>query len=236
MTPAASLDPDENRSLFALFDNLRVADVRDGLDACGYHYIGSMDPEIRPLFRTRASGIARTARYLPYQGRVPEASAEEYLKWSGWYYGNVCTYPWMSEIASGDFVVIDQSSVNAGLMGSENTLNALKRGVCGFVSNGGVRDSDEVILQKVPFWSRIIAQSMVQSRLQFDAMNVAVCVGGQTVCPGDVLVADGDGVIVVPRAIAREVAKFAQEEHARDMKNRRKHYDDLGKPPDGTVA
>lgn len=175
-------------------------------------------------------------RYLPFQGRVPETTPEAYLEWSGWYYNTVCTYPWMDQIREGDLVIIDQSGVNAGLMGSENTLNALKRGVRGFVSNGGVRDTDEIILQKVPFWSRIVSQGMVQSRLQFDAMDVPISVGGQTVCAGDVIVADGDGVVVVPRAIAREVAEFAHEEHARDMKNRRKHYEDLGKSPDDTVA
>lgn len=50
------------------------------------------------------------------------------------------------------------------------------------------------------------------------------------------IVADGDGVVVVPRALARDVAKLAHEEHERDKKNRRQHYDDLGRPPDGTVA
>lgn len=226
----------QNLELIARYEGLRVADVRDGLDACGYHYIGSLEPRIQPLFRTSAIGIAKTARYLPYQGRVPEGSREDYLKWSGWYYAHVCTYPWMQEISEGDFVVIDQSSVNAGLMGSENTLAALKRGVRGFVTNGGVRDTDEVILQKIPFWSRLVSQSMVQSRLQFDAHNVPVCVGGQTVAPGDVMVADGDGVVVVPRSVALEVAEFAQQEHARDMKNRRRHYDELGREPDDTVA
>ena len=221
--------------LLSLFEGLRVADVRDGLDACGYHYIGSMDPEIRPLWRTRAVGIARTTRYLPYQGRVPEGSPEEYLKWSGWYYGNVCRYPWMDAIAPGDFVVIDQSGVNAGLMGSENTLVALKRGVRGFVSNGGVRDTDEVILQAIPFWSRIVSQSMVQSRLQFDGMDVPVCVGGQTVTPGDVIVADGDGVIVVPRKEAERVARYARETLDKDKAGRRALYEKLGLPPDASV-
>ncbi len=234
--PSDATRRSEDEKLLETFDGLRVADTRDGLDACGYHAVGSLSPEIQPLWRTRASGIARTVRYLPYQGRVPEGSPEEYLKWSGWYYGNVCTYPWMNEIVPGDFVIIDASGVNAGLMGSENTLTALKRGVRGFVTSGGVRDSDEVILQKIPFWSRIVAQSMVQGRLQFDQMNVPVCVGGQTICPGDVIVADGDGVVVVPRPIAHSVAKFAREEQERDRRNRRQHYDDLGKPPDGTVS
>lgn len=225
----------EDLSLLERFEGLRVADVRDGLDANGYHYIGSMAPSVRPLFRTRAFGIARTARYLPFQGRVPERTGAEYLEWSGWYYNNVCTYPWVERISPGDFVVIDQCSVNAGLMGSENTLVARKRGVRGFVSNGGVRDTDEVILQQIPFWAELIAQGMVQSRLQFDAMDVAVCVGGQTVRPGDMIVADGDGVVVVPRAIANEVAEYAHAENARDRQNRRRHYDELGLAPDGTV-
>jgi hypothetical protein len=106
----------EDAELLERFEGLRVADVRDGLDARGYHAIGSMRPSMRPLFRTHAFGIARTARYLPYQGRVPERTGPDYLEWSGWYYQNVCTYPWILGIRPGDFVVIDQSSVNAGLM------------------------------------------------------------------------------------------------------------------------
>ena len=50
------------------------------------------------------------------------------------------------------------------------------------------------------------------------------------------IVADGDGVIVVPRNVAAGVAQFAREERARDMKNRREHYDALGRPPDDTVV
>lgn len=235
--PADSVPPQQdNAVLLNQFRDLRVADIRDGLDACGYHYVGSMAPDIRPLWRTRAIGIARTVRYLPYQGRVPETTPEAYFEWSGWYYNNVCTYPWMQTIRDGDFVVIDQSGVNCGLMGSENTLAALKRGVYGFISNGGVRDTDEIILQQIPFWSRIVAQGMVQSRLQFDAMDVPVCVGGQTVCPGDVVAADGDGGVVVPRDIASDVAAFGREEHARDKANRGKHYADLGRTPDATLG
>jgi regulator of RNase E activity RraA len=222
--------------LIELFENLRVADVRDGLDQVGYHHYCAMSPSIRPLARTRACGIARTARYLPFQGRVPDVSPADYMAWSGWYYGNVCTYPWVSEIEDGDFVVIDASGVDAGLMGSENTLACVRRGCRGFVTSGGVRDTDEIVLQQVPFWSAMVSKAMVQGRLQFDATQVNVAVGGVTVCPGDVIVADGDGVVCVPREITPDVAKWGGEEHARDMKTRRAHYDALGRAPDGTVA
>ena len=98
-----------------------------------------------------------------------------------------------------------------------------------------MRDTDELIVQKVPFWSKFISQKMVQGRLQFDAMNVPVSVGGVTVNPGDVVVADGDGVIVAPREMARDVAKYARQELEKDKRARRRLYDELGMELDETV-
>ncbi len=120
-------------------------------------------------------------------------------------------------------------------MGSHNTLECLKRGAAGFVSNGGVRDTDELIIQKIPFWSKFISQSMVQGRLQFDVMDIPVQAGGVTVNPGDVVAADGDGVIVVPRKIAPDAAMYALRELRKDKVNRKKLYEDMGLPPDDTV-
>lgn len=194
-----------------------------------------MSVDIRPLYRTRAFGIARTARYLPYQGTIPVMSPEEYTEWVGWYYNTVCTYPWVQEIQPGDFVVIDQSGVNAGLMGSNNGLECKRNGAHGLVTNGGVRDTDELILQQVPFWSKMVSQGMVQGRLQFDAHNIPVQVGGVLVHPGDVIMADGDGVIVVPRDKAVEVAKYARREMTNDKASRRKLYEALGMELDDTV-
>lgn len=199
------------------------------------HHYGSMSPDIRPVFRTRAVGIAKPVRYLPYQGYIPHMSPEEYTKWSNWYYREVCTYSWMDEIEEGDFVVIDQSGVDAGLMGSNNTLVGFRDGARGYVTNGGVRDTDELILQEIPFWSRLTSQSMVQGRLQDDAHDIPVNVGGVLVRPGDVVVADGDGVIVVPRNIARDVAKYAHRELKRDKVGRKRLYKELGMTLDETV-
>jgi len=226
---------EQRQELLDLYKDLRVADVRDGMDWMMLHNIGSMWPEIRPLYRTRAYGFARTARYLPYQGNIPSMTPEEYTEWSGWYYNNVCTYPWVKEIQPGDFVVIDQSGVNAGLMGSNNGLECKRNGANGLVSNGGVRDTDELILQQVPFWSRMISQGMVQGRLQFDTKDIPVNVGGVLVNPGDMVVADGDGVIVVPQIYARDVARYAHRELSSDKAARRKLYETLGMELDDTV-
>jgi regulator of RNase E activity RraA len=229
-------DRNADDALLALFGECRLADVRDGMDALGFHHCGSMSSAIRPLWRTKAVGIARTVRYLPFRGRVPELTSSEYLAWSGRYYRDVCPYPWTEELEPGDFMVIDASGVDAGLMGSENTLTCLRRGAVGFVTSGGVRDTDEVILQRVPFWSAMVSKSMVQGRLQYDGHDVPVAVGGVTVFPGDVIVADGDGVIAVPREIAADVANAANAEHARDRRARAKHYEALGRPKDDTTG
>jgi regulator of RNase E activity RraA len=229
------LSQDERNELLSLFADLRVADVRDGMDWNMLHDQGSLAPEIRPVWRTRAVGIARTARYLPYSGEMPKMTPEEYTQWQGWYYNHVCTYPWVAEVVPGDFVMIDASGTNVGLCGSNNTLECVRRGVRGFASDGGARDTDELILQKVPFWARYCSQSMVQARLQYDAHNVPVQVGGVTVNPGDVVVADGDGVIVVPRKWAVKVARYAHQELHNDKESRRKMYEEMGLSLDESV-
>jgi 4-hydroxy-4-methyl-2-oxoglutarate aldolase len=225
----------EKQELLELFQGLRVADVRDGMDWNMMHHYGSMSPDIRPLFRTRAFGIAKTVRYLPYEGPIPAMSPEEYTEWSSWYYREICSYPWIDEIKEGDFIVIDQSGVDAGLMGSTNALAGFRNGAYGYVTDGGVRDTDELILQKIPFWSKLISQKMVQGRLRYDAYDVPVNVGGVLVHPGDIVVANGDGVIVVPREIARNVAKYALRELESDKVERRKLYEELGMELDNTV-
>ena len=229
------LSKEDRESLLGIYQSLRVADVRDGMDCLMLHHQGSMDPAIRPLWRTTACGIARTARYVPFKGKIPETDPEKYFEWSGWYYSQVCPYPFMNGIEKGDMVVIDMSGIDVGLMGSNNSLGGIRAGAAGYIVNGGVRDTDELILQKVPFWSRMVSKSMVQGRIQYDAHDVPVEVGGVTVRPGDMIVADGDGVMVVPLEDARKVAKYADEEHKRDMKGRADHYKALGMKLDRTV-
>jgi len=226
---------DARHELLELYAGLRVADVRDAMDALLMHRIGSMAPSIRPLWRTRAVGIARTARYMPYEGAIPTGSPKDYAEWTSWYYKEVCPYPWMAEIQEGDFCVIDQSGVDAGLMGSNNTLGGVRAGARGYVTNGGVRDTDEIILQKIPFWSAFVSQSMVQGRVQFEAEGVPVVVGGILVHPGDVVVADGDGVIVVPRGLAGAVAALARDVLKGDKAQRRGLYEALGRELDESV-
>jgi len=229
---------EENKALLELFKDLRVSDVRDAMDWIGYFGFGSIDPAVRPIYRTHVVGIARTVRYLPYVGPYPSERGDEYTKWVNWYYKNVAgNGPWFNDLEDGDFMCIDLSGVNAGLIGSENSLRNLAKGCRGYVFNGaGVRDTDEVIMQNVPVWSHYISQAMNQTRIQFDAKNVPVAIGGVTIFPGDVVVADGDGVIIVPRKVAREVAKWGNLILNKDKDDRKAAYQKLEWELDETVT
>ncbi len=226
----------EDRELLELFKPLRVCDVRDGMDYMGYHHYGSMNPSIKPLFRTKAFGIAKTARYVPYEGPAPLVRAEDYKAWSSWYYQEVCTYPWAKEDLDGYFMAIDVGGTDVGLMGSENALGAMINGCRGFVlSGGGIRDTDECIAEKIPAWQAFTSQGMDQARIRYADKDVPVAIGGVAIYPGDIIVADGDGVIVVPRQVAKEVAKYGANELYSDKIARRAKYEELGWELDDSV-
>jgi regulator of RNase E activity RraA len=225
----------ERNDLLKAYENLRVADVRDGMDTVGLLHTGSMSPQIRPLWRTHVVGIAKTARYVPYDGPMPAGTGDALWKWGGEYYGKICPDAWADGLQEGDFVVIDLSGMNIGMLGSHNSLGGIKRGARGYITNGGVRDTDEMIMQKIPFWSVMCSQARRWGRIRFESKDVPVNVGGVTVNPGDMVVADGDGVIVVPRSVALDVASYANAERKRDIAGRRRLYEELGMPIDETV-
>ena len=232
------MDSKENLELIGLFKRLRVTDVRDGMDWMGYHHYGTVNHSFRPLFRPETSviGIARTSRYIPYEGPVPSLPPDEYTKWVRMYYKEICTYPWADEIQEGDFICIDVADLDVGLMGSNNTLGCKKKGAVGFLlSGGGIRDTDECIIQKINVWSKFISQPMDQARIRYVDKNIPIAIGGVAIYPGDIIVADGDGVIAVPRKVARDVAKYAWQEASADKKSRKEQYINLGMKLDDTV-
>jgi 4-hydroxy-4-methyl-2-oxoglutarate aldolase len=227
---------DDRAEILELYKDLRVTDVRDGMDWVGMHGYGTVSHEIKPLFRTKVVGIARTARYLPFEGPAPKVTGDEYTAWVKWYYSEVCNDPWGQDIEEGDFVCLDVAGIDVGLLGSNNTLDFKGKGARGYLTNGGgVRDTDEVIMQNIPVWSKFVSQGMDQARIRYHEKDIPVSIGGVAIYPGDVVVADGDGVVVVPRKLAREVARYAHQELQGDKEGRRRHYERLGIELDETV-
>jgi len=113
----------------------------------------------------------------------------------------------------------------------------VSKGARGIVSNGGIRDTDEIIKQRIPVYLDYMqrGRGIRPGRNEIESVNKPVSVGGVLVRPGDVVLADGDGVIVVPREHAVDVALFARGILDADKDGRRKLYEELGIPLDKTV-
>lgn len=225
----------EATDVVGLFDELRVADVRDGMDWVGLHDKGTVAPEIGPLWRgARLCGVARTVQMRPTEQSVPTMPPEEYTTYAADWYANRWQLG-LDKIEPGDVVVIDSSGLDIGNIGSNNSLKWHADGAVGVVTNGGVRDSDELVLQEVPIFYAYRAMKMPQGREEVAAVQVPVNIGGVLVRPGDIVVADGDGVVVVPIEHAADVAKYARQELDKDKAGRRALYERLGRPLDATV-
>ena len=124
---------------------------------------------------------------------------------------------------------------DTGTIGSNNILGWKVRGAVGVVTSGGARDTDEIIKEKVPLYYKRPARGIRPGRNEVESVNKPIMCGGVMVRPGDVIVADGDGVVVVPREAAEEVAKLAYIILEGDKAGRRKLYEKLGIPLDQTV-
>jgi len=235
-----------NDQLIRLYEGLRVADVSDGMDMIGLMDVGLMDPKISPLwkdienFTHQMVGTAFTVRYVP-TNRVPslgEVPREEYKKFRDQWYTNLSAEPFIEDIRPGDVIVIDNADDgDTGTTGSNNSMIWKSKGAVGIISAGGVRDTDEIIKQEIPVYMDYFkrGRGIRPGRNELESYNEPVVVGGVYIRPGDVIVADGDGVIVVPRERAVEVADAAREEKNIDMDARKRLYEELGIPMDFTV-
>ncbi len=235
---------EEDQKLLTLFDGLRVADVSDGMDAAvGLPNTGLMDPAIHPLwkdsetYRHRFIGIAVTARYVPTNRPSPgKMSIGDFDEWVGEWYSKISPEPFDALLRPGSALVLDDAnSVDVGSIGSYNILAWKKRGMVGVVTNATARDTDEIETEGVPLYFRGVGRGIRPGRNEIESVNRPIVCGGVLVIPGDVIVADGDGVVVVPRAQAEEVARYARTILDNDKAGRRELYRELGLPEDPSI-
>jgi regulator of RNase E activity RraA len=234
---------EENEAVIKLFKEMRTTDVIDGLDVVGLQDVTIMDPAIRPLWRDdqtfthRIYGVAVTLRLMPPQERAPNfATHQEFAKWESNWYRTKNPSAFEYWLRPDTVLVIDASRTkDVGFCGSNNSLAWLTRGMRGIVTDGGCRDTDEVILERIPVYHRGITRGIDPGRILTESYNQPVNVGGVLVMPGDIIVADNDGVVVVPRAKAAAVAAAARAIQEGDKKSRQRLYEKLKRAPDFTV-
>lgn len=232
----------EDSLILELYKGLRVADVSDGMDMVGLPGTGLVDPVIHACWIDLDSlshqfrGIAVTVRYVPTQRPDRPDPNQDFQEWESAIYNTYSSEPFTKLIKPGTAIVVDDiETKDVGSIGSLNIMAWYEKGAVGVVTDAGARDTDEVALEGVPLYLRKKGRGIRPGRNEVESVNRPVVIGGVLVCPGDVVVADGDGVIIVPRYVAVQVAKYANGILDKDKVSRKALYKSIGLPLDKTV-
>ena len=152
----------------------------------------------------RIAGPAFTVRFIP--GREDISTPESYAAAKS-------LRDAIEAMPQGAVAVVDaRGETGAATVGDILALAMVKRGVAGFVSDGSVRDVEGVLRTGLPVWSAGPAAPPSISALYFADWGLPIGCGGAAVFPDDIVVADEDGAVVVPAALAGDVAEAGAEQ------------------------
>jgi 4-hydroxy-4-methyl-2-oxoglutarate aldolase len=135
---------------------------------------------------------------------------------------NLMIHAAMELCQPGDLLVVTTASESTdGMFGELLAVSARARGVVGLIIDAGTRDVADLTTMEFPVWSKAVhAQGTVKATA--GSVNIPVVCAGATINPGDVIIGDADGVVVVPRQQAADVARLGAERVAKEQTSREK--------------
>jgi regulator of RNase E activity RraA len=153
----------------------------------------------------RVVGEAFTMRFIPSREDIDTLESlygDENLQWQA-----------VEQIGDGQVMVVDSMrSIDAATAGDMLVARAMVRGAAAFVTDGAFRDGAEVSALAIPTYARAVTSTSRLSSFHVADLQVPIGCAGVAVYPGDVVVCDADGVIVVPRYLAAAIASPALEQ------------------------
>lgn len=179
--------------------SITVPMVSDSCDRAGIRD-QVLEQRLAPLVPgTRAYGRARTVRFVPDTTTDPERPYDDAIDF-------------IDGVSPGDMVVVATGNSNASAFWGELfSATATGRGATGVLTDGNLRDSDKIIALGFPAFSAGRRPIDFRGRMKVDQANEPVEIGGVRIAPGDLVMADDDGVVVVPAAYEEAVISFARE-------------------------
>jgi 4-hydroxy-4-methyl-2-oxoglutarate aldolase len=180
------------------FRNVEVASVADAMEQL-YGQRAYMSHDMRPLATTKFAGPAMTVLMKREENKEGAPAVQGMLD-------AIDAAPFGSV-----YVMVLEDGLDYGAMGALMATAMKARGLTGAVIDGGVRDTPQIHRLQFPVFSRGVVPSTTINHFRFAGANVPVTCDGVRVNAGDIIVADEDGVAVVPRARAADVLKKAQD-------------------------
>ncbi|MEN6565437.1 MAG: RraA family protein [Veillonellales bacterium] len=181
-----------NKKVVELFRDLPVANIDDCMNR-----IAAVDPMIKPFNKVKLLGVAFTVK-------VPEGD-------------NLMFHKAMDMAQPGDVVMIDAGGdTSRSIFGELMITYCKKRNLAGVVVDGSVRDADAFAELDFPIYAKGITPNGPYKNGPGE-INTPVSIGGKIVCPGDIIVGDGDGIVIIKpedaEFIASQTKKVSEKEH-----------------------